>query len=65
MAQQQQQLDRSEINRALAKAIAYKQCGKDEQAELWALRLVHLLECSDILDPGSNAAIMSHEQGEG
>jgi hypothetical protein len=25
-------LDRSEINRALAKAIAYKQCGKDRHA---------------------------------
>ena len=29
-------LDRSEINRALAKAIAYKQCGKDAEAEAWA-----------------------------
>lgn len=42
-------LDRSEINRALAKAIAYKQCGKDDEARSWAARLVALLELSDIL----------------
>lgn len=44
-------LDRSEINRALAKAIAYKQCGKHASSELWAARLLGLLECADILDP--------------
>ena len=42
-------IDRSEINRALAKAIAYKQCGKDQQAEIWARKLVELLECANIL----------------
>ena len=42
-------LDRSEINRALAKAIAYKQCGKDTDAEQWARKLVELLECARIL----------------
>lgn len=42
-------LDRSEINRALAKAIAYKQCGKEEEAREWAAQLVHLLEVADIL----------------
>lgn len=42
-------MDRSEINRALAKAIAYKNCGKDEDARQWARRLVELLECADIL----------------
>lgn len=31
-------MDRQEINRALAKAIAYKNCGKDE-----------MLECAEIL----------------
>jgi hypothetical protein len=36
-------IDRSEVNRALAKAIAYKQCGKDAQAEAWAAELVRLL----------------------
>lgn len=42
-------LDRSEINRALAKAIAYKQCGKQSQAEAWAAELVTLLDCAGIL----------------
>ena len=42
-------IDRSEINRALAKAIAYKQCGKQAEAEQWARKLVHLLECAKIL----------------
>jgi hypothetical protein len=42
-------LDRSEIARALAKAIAYKQCGKDRDADAWARKLVELLECSNIL----------------
>ena len=42
-------IDRSEVSRALAKAIAYKNCGKDHDAEEWARRLVRLLECADIL----------------
>jgi hypothetical protein len=42
-------MNRSEINQALAKAIAYKQCGKDQQAACWAARLVYLLECENIL----------------
>ena len=42
-------IDRSAVSQALAKAIAYKQCGKDRDAEQWARRLVELLECSDIL----------------
>lgn len=45
-------IDRSEVNRALAKAIAYKQCGKDRDAEHWARQLVKLLECADILREG-------------
>ena len=45
-------LDRSEINRALAKAIAYKQGGKDRVAEDWARTLVRLLECEGILNHG-------------
>ena len=44
-------IDRSEVNRALAKAIAYKQCGDDRKAELWAVKLIELLECHDILNP--------------
>ena len=39
-------IDRTEVSRALAKAIAYKQCGKDREAEQWARKL---LECARIL----------------
>lgn len=42
------QLDRVEINRALAKAIAYKQCGKQAKANQWAGRLLYLLDCMDV-----------------
>ena len=42
-------LDRSQINRALAKAIAYKQCGQHTQANAWAAELVALLGCIGIL----------------
>ena len=46
-------MNRSEISRALAKALAYKQCGKDIQAERWAAELVRLLECATILREGA------------
>jgi hypothetical protein len=42
-------IDRSKTARALAKAIAYKQCGRDREAEEWARELVQLLECANIL----------------
>lgn len=42
-------IDRSEVSRSLAKAIAYKQCGKQAEAEAWARLLVQQLECADIL----------------
>lgn len=42
-------IDRSEVNRALAKAIAFKQCGKQRDAEEWARELVRLLECAEVL----------------
>jgi hypothetical protein len=42
-------VDRQETARALAKAIAYKNCGSDDQARTWARRLVELLELADIL----------------
>lgn len=44
-------IDRAEVSRALAKAIAYKQCGKDMSAEAWAYRLIELLQCAAILNP--------------
>lgn len=46
-------IDRSEVSRALAKAIAYKQCGKQAAAEQWARSLVQLLQCADILKDGA------------
>lgn len=42
-------INRSEVNRALAKALALKACGKDADASEWARQLVELLECADIL----------------
>lgn len=42
-------IDRSAVSRAMAKAIAYKQCGKDQEAAEWAAELVRLLECAEIL----------------
>lgn len=44
-------IDRSEVSRSLAKAIAFKQCDKDEEAATWARRLVEQLECAEILAP--------------
>lgn len=43
------EINRTEISRALAKAIAYKNCGKDKEASEWARELVKLLECAEIL----------------
>jgi hypothetical protein len=48
-------IDRSDVSRALAKAIAYKNCGKSRDAEIWAAELVRLLECADILDRNHRA----------
>ena len=42
-------VDRSEAAKAMAKAIAYKQCGKDADAAQWARELVRILECAEIL----------------
>lgn len=45
------EIDRSAVSRAVAKAIAYKNCGKDKEAAEWARELVVMLECADILKP--------------
>jgi len=45
-------IDHNEVVRALAKAIACKQCDKDQEAAQWAMRLVRLLQCAEILRPG-------------
>ncbi len=42
-------IDRAEVSRSLAKAIAYKNCGKDAEAEQWAWKLVEQLGCAGIL----------------
>jgi hypothetical protein len=42
-------IDRTEAARQLAKAIAYKQCGRDDAAAAWARKLVETLECASIL----------------
>lgn len=42
-------IDRSEASRSLAKAIAFKNCGKDAEAAWWARQLVLQLQCAEIL----------------
>jgi hypothetical protein len=42
-------MDRSKINRALAKALAYKQCGNERKAAAWAAELIRQLEVAQIL----------------
>lgn len=42
-------IDRKSINQALSKALAYKECGKHDQAEIWVRILVERLECAGIL----------------
>jgi hypothetical protein len=54
-------IDRTEVSRALAKALAYKACGKDHLADQWAARLVMLLEAGRILsDRGAEMAEEAH-----
>jgi hypothetical protein len=48
-----EELNRVEINRALAKAIAYKQCGQQHKAEMWAAMLIDQLACANILTPAA------------
>lgn len=48
--------DRSEISRAVAKAIAYHDCGKPEKAALWAAELARLLGAKGILTAAAAAS---------
>ncbi len=57
-------IDRSEVNRALAKAIAYKQCGKDQTAAAWAVRLIRALELEGILS-SENVATAFRGESDG
>ena len=45
------EIDRSHVNRCLAKAIAYKQSGQDAYAAEWAIMLIDALELAEILKP--------------
>lgn len=47
-------IDRSAVSQALAKAIAYKNVGKDQEAAHWARRLIELLELAEILNEEIN-----------
>jgi hypothetical protein len=42
---------RSELSQALAKAIAYRDCGQAAKAAAWAAELVIMLEAEQILQP--------------
>jgi hypothetical protein len=42
-------MNRSEINRALSKALAYLACGKPEEARTWFRTLARLLGMGDML----------------
>lgn len=42
---------RREISQALAKALAYRDCGEPEKAAAWAAKLVRMLEAEHILQP--------------
>ena len=42
-------LDRVNINRALAKCIAYVDCGQPEKAKAWAVQLMRELQARDIV----------------
>lgn len=44
-------MDRSAINRALAKAIAFKNAGNEDAARAWGRELMKLLELEGILGP--------------
>lgn len=46
-------IDRSEVSRSLAKAIAFKNCGMEGKANAWAAQLVKQLECAGILSPNA------------
>jgi hypothetical protein len=42
-------IDRSSLNQALAKALAYKDVGKDIEADRWARLLVQMLKDLNVI----------------
>lgn len=49
MENKKMEIDRVEASRALAKAIAYKNCGKLVEAENWTIDLLKIIGQSDLL----------------
>jgi hypothetical protein len=45
--------ERTEINRALAKALAYAECGKFDEAERWGEILIRKLELAAVFKVGT------------
>jgi hypothetical protein len=43
-------IDRVNLNRALAKAIAYKQCGQEAKARKWAIQVIRELAMIELID---------------
>jgi len=46
-------MNRTEINRALAKALAYAECGKYDEAQRWGEVLIRKLELAAVFKAGS------------
>jgi hypothetical protein len=46
-----QRIDRTNAARALAKAMAYRDCGKDREAEYWAIALMRELQATGVIRP--------------
>jgi hypothetical protein len=49
-------VDRRAISRAVAKAIAYHDCGKPDEAAAWAAEVVRLLQAHSILTANAAAS---------
>lgn len=56
-------INRTETARALAKALAYQDCGKQAAAARWAAILVNLLECEGILMPEHRGLVRKGVEG--
>lgn len=55
-------MDRSAINRALAKAMAHRSAGNHDLADRWAAHLLYLLEASNILHVDEAQACMTEPE---
>lgn len=51
---------RTEISRAVAKAIAYKNCGNEQMADGWARHVVALMECHGIMGDSDRQMYQQH-----